>query len=334
MAMGPFPASGKGKWNSKKSKEEIFSHLADHGIHMLDAKRLLDIEESKILAKNDGLMLIEAMNLVITGVNVLTSTWDAVVEFYKLEFSIVLESPEPPDIRITLIPRWIELALRSTRAAGGFDDAPIAPEDPATTDVDATGVGQNARGPSPTPPPLPDPPAKSAYELGIEKLTASIAAAEAKTAVVRSNLAAHILASKEESEKAERSELDFREDRLKKKAEAERKQAFMAELEKKLAAAERVNSELILQDDFALAALDTARKKQASFASLKASTRDVAFADTTNRSPSPAGDPKKLRLEDRLDSSDALLAKALAGGRMPPPPPSSAFDVVQCARSA
>ena len=119
--MGPFPASGM--CSAKRSKEEIFSHLADHGITSMVAKHLLDFEESKILAKNDGLVLIEAMNLVITDVNVLTSTWDKVVMFYKLEFNVDFETPEPPDLRITLIPRWIELALRSTRAASGVGDA-------------------------------------------------------------------------------------------------------------------------------------------------------------------------------------------------------------------
>ena len=127
MSTGPFPAPGK--WSNKKSKEEIFSHLAEHGIHSAEANHLLDFEESKTLAKNDGLMLIEAMHLVIADVNVLTSTWELVVEFYWRQFASQLETPEPPDIRITLILRWIEFALttlNSTRAAGGGADAPIA----------------------------------------------------------------------------------------------------------------------------------------------------------------------------------------------------------------
>ena len=321
FSMGPFQPSGK--WTNKKSKEEIFSHLGEYGITQMVAKSLLNFDESKVLAKVDGLRLIHAMNVVINDTNVLTSTWDKVMMFYKSEFKVDFETPEPPDLRFTLIPKWIELALGSSRASGGFDDALNASEDPATTiDLTTGDGGEKSRPSSPAAPPLPAPPAKSAFDIGIEALTARIAAAEAKAAAVRSNLAANVAASKEETEKAERAESEFREHRLKKKADDERKHAIMAELELKLVAAERVTSELLVQDDCALATLDTARKKQASFASLKASTRDLPFvADSAKRSPSPAGDPKRFRLEDRLDSADALLAKALAGGRMLPPPP-------------
>ena len=69
MATGPLPSSGSG-WNKHKSKDEIFTHLNDHGISISVAKQLLELDESEWITKVNGLSLITAMNSDIAETNV------------------------------------------------------------------------------------------------------------------------------------------------------------------------------------------------------------------------------------------------------------------------
>ena len=91
------------------------------------------------------------------------------------------------------------------------------------------------------PPPLSAPPlappgvsspggstAKSDYDLEVDRLMSTIAATEAAAAISRADLAVNAVTSKDESKKAELSELAYRENHLKKNAEAERKKIHLS----------------------------------------------------------------------------------------------------------
>ena len=90
----------------------------------------------------------------------------------------------------------------------------------------------------------------------------------------------------------------------------------------KLAAAQGLDADLRSQNESVLAAAELARKKQTSIVAMMSSMREGQAEDTTPLHV----ESKRLKLDNRVESSDALLLKALGGGRLPPkngvgPPP-------------
>ena len=108
----------------------------------------------------------------------------------------------------------------------------------------------------------------------------------------------------------------------------------MADLSKKLVAAQGLDADLRSQNESVLAAAESARKKQASIVAMVSSLREGHAEDSTFLHT----ESKRLKLDDRAESSDSLILKALGGGRLPaktvvgpppPPPPPSVFAVLK-----
>ncbi len=337
MATGPMPLSGAG-WNLHKSKEEIFAHLNEHGISMDVAKQLSFLTQSGAITKEHGLALIAAMNTEIEETNVLTSSWDLLTSVAQAEWGTRSDGMEAPGDRLALIPIWVKGVLRAQKAASGFDKE--VSQDEETVDIDVPPKEES-------PPHLPDPPkstldvslakgvasaAGSAQDREIENLISSLKAAEEKIINSRATLAANAAALDVEANKAEQADAVYRADQAKKLEEREKKRTLVADLVMKLAAAQGLDADLRSQNESVLAAAELARKKQASIVAMMSSMREGPSEDTTPLHV----EAKRLKLDNRVESSDALLLKALGGGRMtpksvgvppPPPPPPSALAI-------
>lgn len=309
-----------------KSKEAIMGHLQEFGVSLDGAKSLMSLLEPDMFTKEMGLTLIAAINCSMADVNLLSSPWDELAVVVQAECGLTLDAEEVPGARLGLIPKWVHRVMRATEEAKEAKRA----EPDKTSSLGADGSSSESQAP-----PLPDPPKsvptelevpapKSSHDRELEELIASLDAQEEKVRVSRALLLMNNATRDDEAKKADLAEAIYRENHAKKLAEKESKRLLMCDLKKKIALAQSAEADLKSQNESAVAAADLARRKQTSISALMSSLRE---GFVTEEQPLQSAS-KKSKFDDRMETEDTMLARALAGGRttktvvvVPPPPP-------------